>query len=111
MNLPGKWEVGEIYALAGIFSEYLRPELEKNFDIAVTVLAFKPNFRHFARRGFVAYLKGQGRGKIELYKNLALFYFSLCIQTKTSWRQNWRHEVCLCKNTQTLYINKFNMGQ
>ena len=86
MNLPGKWEVGEIYALAGIFSEYLRPDLEKNFDVAGNALAFKPNFRHSARRGFVAYLKGQGRGKIELYKNLALFSFSLGAQTRTPLR-------------------------
>lgn len=75
MNLPGKWEVGEIYALAGIFSEYLRPELEKNFDVAGNALAFKPNSRYLVGQGFVAYLKGQGRGKIELYKNLPYSLF------------------------------------
>ena len=63
MNPPGRREVGEIYALAGIFSEYLRPELEKNFDIAVTVLAFKPNSRYLVGQGFVAYLKDKGEKK------------------------------------------------
>lgn len=63
MNLPGKWEVEKIYALAGIFSEYLRPDLEKNFDVAGNALAFKPNSRYLVGQGFVAYLKDKGEKK------------------------------------------------
>ena len=85
MNLPGKWEVGEIYALAGIFSEYLRPELEKNFDIAGNALAFKPNSRYLVGQGFVAYLKDKGEKNRTLQK-LALFSFSLGAQTRTPLR-------------------------
>ena len=63
VDLPGKWKIEKIHALTSIFSEYLRPDLEKNFDVAGNALAFKPNSRYLVGQGFVAYLKGKGGEK------------------------------------------------
>ena len=63
VDLPEKWEIEKIHALTSIFSEYLRPDLEKNFDVAGNALAFKPNSRYLVGQGFVAYLKDKGEKK------------------------------------------------
>ena len=61
ISLPNKWEIGQIHPLTSIFTEYLTPDLKKNFDVSSNTLSFKPNSKYLTGQGFSAILKDKGQ--------------------------------------------------
>ncbi len=59
--LPKRWEIGQVHPLTSIFTEYLTPDIKKNFDVSSNTLSFKPNSKYLTGQGFSAILKDKGQ--------------------------------------------------
>ena len=70
--LPKRWEIGQVHPLTSIFTEYLTPDLAKNFDVSSNTLSFKPNSKYLTGQGFSAILKDRVNSRACLIKKFYL---------------------------------------